>query len=289
MSMGLSQPVSAVFEGSFLRITDGEFEVTLQDGTATITIFTPSVYAGVYELQVSLLESGPAALMDPEVQGTAEVGQSLSVVPAIWAYEVEQNPPFVTRQWQADGVDIAGAVSASLNVTADLEGATITCIETATGGNGTRQVVSNGLQVAVSNLIDVTAVPTYLDGHADQGAIANGRRLTQLDGTGGKFTWQTETLEVGKTYRLQAIVTLDAPNVTLGRVKLSDNVELDFNVETTLLNTLIRSVWGTGPNQLDETFTNDHVTGPFYLGFSLNQGDGAGAVVDVTDASLMEV
>lgn len=63
----------------------------------------------------------PRALVAPVIQGIAQVGVPLTLDPGIWAGALEYE-----YQWQADGVDIAGATGSSYVPSADDVGAEIT-------------------------------------------------------------------------------------------------------------------------------------------------------------------
>jgi hypothetical protein len=82
------------------------------------------------------------------VTGTPEVGTALTARSALWAHDGAGATPLVDRQWQSDGVDIAGATAESFTPAAEQAGTSLRVVETATDGNGTRSALSAPVTVA---------------------------------------------------------------------------------------------------------------------------------------------
>lgn len=73
----------------------------------------------------------PVNLEPPTISGTPQVGKKLTADPGTWDTEGLE----FTYQWQANGVDIPGATSASYRVKAADQGAAIAVVVTATAAN----------------------------------------------------------------------------------------------------------------------------------------------------------
>lgn len=85
----------------------------------------------------------PVNTVAPEITGTLEVGQTLTVVDGTYT-GVE--PIIITRNWQRDGVDLVGETTSTYLLDVDDEGGTIRVRELATDNNGlTTTTYSNEL------------------------------------------------------------------------------------------------------------------------------------------------
>lgn len=74
--------------------------------------------------------TAPRVLLDPVIEGTAQVGVPLTLDPGIWAGAMD-----FEYQWQATGVDIVGATRSSFVPTEDQVGEPITCVVTASNAD----------------------------------------------------------------------------------------------------------------------------------------------------------
>lgn len=90
----------------------------------------------------------PTLVSAPVVSGSGDVGQALSVTPAVWdAHPV----PIITGQWLLDGADIGGETRLSYTPVAGQEGMVLSYREIAENGVGTANAVSNGVGVSAAN------------------------------------------------------------------------------------------------------------------------------------------
>jgi len=85
----------------------------------------------------------PVSLTAPVASGTGEVGQTLSTTDGTW----ENTPLGYSYQWQANGVDIAGATSNTYILTIDESGDDVRCVVTATNDGGSASANSNSIAV----------------------------------------------------------------------------------------------------------------------------------------------
>lgn len=69
----------------------------------------------------------------PEITGTPQVGETLTVTPGTWTGAA---PIVLTYQWYADGVALEGETGDTLVLGAETEGTLITVVETATADTG---------------------------------------------------------------------------------------------------------------------------------------------------------
>lgn len=83
------------------------------------------------------LAGAPANSVAPSITGTAQVGQTLTAMSGTWS-----GSPTFTRQWRANGIDIFGATSTTLVLTAAQLGKTITVALLGANANGAVPAVS---------------------------------------------------------------------------------------------------------------------------------------------------
>lgn len=95
--------------------------------------------------------SAPVNTVAPVVTGNSQVGSTLSTGNGTWT----NSPSSFTYQWRADGVDIGGATSNTLDTTGRTAGEDIDCVVTATNAGGSASQDSND--------ITLTAVSTPSD------------------------------------------------------------------------------------------------------------------------------
>jgi hypothetical protein len=102
--------------GGLLSLTTSNGDVVfesitvLEDDEIEIVIVSPVEYAGTYTVAVSALETGPYALVDPALTGTADVGEELIIRPGLWVFDADIYPPFTpdqpVRTLRRDNVEI---------------------------------------------------------------------------------------------------------------------------------------------------------------------------------------
>lgn len=76
---------------------------------------------------VGVTGDAPAPITPPQIEGTAQFGETLTVVPGEWP-----GSPSLRYQWLRDGVAINGATAATRRLTADDVGKALQVVETAT-------------------------------------------------------------------------------------------------------------------------------------------------------------
>jgi hypothetical protein len=84
----------------------------------------------------------PTVTTAPVIAGTANVGQTLTCTPGVYA---GVPAPTVTRQWKAGTANIPGATGLTYVVAAGDSGKSITCVETATNASGSVTGTSNAI------------------------------------------------------------------------------------------------------------------------------------------------
>lgn len=122
------------------------------------------VYGDTGEATVVSVSSGeapapeaPVNLVAPTISGTPAVGKTLTATPGEWDTEGLA----FAYQWQADGVDVAGATSASYTVARADQGKTLTVVVTATGeGLPAATATSDGVTVLFSSKVSLSVSPT---------------------------------------------------------------------------------------------------------------------------------
>ena len=135
--------------------------------------------------------TAPSNLTVPVVSGTVEVGQTLFSTTGTW----EGNPESYAFQWQADGVDIAGATGSSYLLLVGDTGAVITSNVTAINDIGYSSAESVGTA-------PVTAVPINTVIPAITGTAQEGELLTCSTGTWSNtplsyaYQWLLDDVEI---------------------------------------------------------------------------------------------
>lgn len=84
-------------------------------------------------VRTSASGQAPANTVLPTITGTAEVGETLTAVSGTWTGTA---PLTYSYQWRANGIAIAGATAATLDLTSAHEGAAISVRVTASNGIG---------------------------------------------------------------------------------------------------------------------------------------------------------
>lgn len=191
-----------------------------KDGIVDVQHFAGS---GIYPEN----DTAPVNLTLPTIAGTTTFGSTLTVTPGTWS---GVPAPTLTRQWQRDGVDIAGATGLTyVLVAADL-GTTITVEEDATNVAGSAMAESAGTAIPY--------VPDYeagliLDMWAESGVTEAGTGVSSwVSGVGAhNFTQATDskrpTYEAaglgGKPSVLWVAANLDALILASGPTSATNN------------------------------------------------------------------
>ena len=151
---------------------------------------------------------------EPEGQvtigGTPEEDQTLTALDTL---SDEDGLGDLGYQWQANGVDIEGATTDRLSLSADLIGQTISVVITYVDGYGTSEQVASEATAAVANVNDTPTGSVSVIGVAAQGQVLTAENtLSDEDGLGAlSYQWladgQVIDGEVGATLQLdQALV-----------------------------------------------------------------------------------
>lgn len=121
-------------------------------GPTEIEIVEPQDYAGRYSLSPALLASGPVWLVPALIEGSAQLGATLTVKrPGLPIGDAEAGPVTRQGQWHRDGKPIAGATGESYLVVATDAGRRIGFGETASDKRGSRQQMSNELAIGAQS------------------------------------------------------------------------------------------------------------------------------------------
>lgn len=117
-------------------------------GTAQIQVIEPAAYAGSYTIAAAQLKTGPLWLVAARIQGTAQVGNALSILyRGLHVSDNSAGPVALQGQWQRNGVPIPAATGETYQVQAADAGCKIGFRETATDSNGARHQMSNEIAI----------------------------------------------------------------------------------------------------------------------------------------------
>ncbi|HET8687965.1 MAG TPA: hypothetical protein VFM18_15115, partial [Methanosarcina sp.] len=155
--------------------TSNSYTLTTTDVGNTITVTVTAsnsvgsasaTSAGVNAVAANL----PANTTAPAITGTAQSGQTVSCSSGTWT----NTPSSYAYQWQRAGANISGATSSSYLLQSADVGQAITCIVTATNGNGSTSATSNTITPTAGALEpDVNGVFTFNE--------ANGTSLNTIN------------------------------------------------------------------------------------------------------------
>ena len=123
---------------------DNEYVVTV---TATDSASPPPAGSGTVTLTVTVTDANDPPTGQPEISGTAQVGETLTA--ATGDIADEDGLGTFSYQWQAAGADIAGATAATYEPVAAYVGDTLTVVASFTDGGGTKESVASALTAAV--------------------------------------------------------------------------------------------------------------------------------------------
>jgi hypothetical protein len=85
----------------------------------------------------------PTVTTAPSISGTTAAGDTLTCTPGVYS-----GSPVLTRHWQANAVDIAGATGLTYVIQAGDAGKSLRVRETATNDGGNISVLSNSITAA---------------------------------------------------------------------------------------------------------------------------------------------
>lgn len=125
---GQTYTLTAAEEGARITVT---VTATNSEGSASAT--SPATDP------VAPALAAPTNTTPPSISGIARVGETLTASDGVWT---GVPTPVITRQWEADGVDIEGATGTTYDLTEAEEGAVITVTVTATNSEGSASATS---------------------------------------------------------------------------------------------------------------------------------------------------
>jgi hypothetical protein len=143
---------------------DGIIEITAQPGILNVTINTPVEYAGVYNIDTALLDTGPVNLVPAAISGTTDLGDTLTAIPGLWVYDPTAGAPTIAANWQSDGTDVSpAATGTTFDITAAEQGTDVSYLEQASDTYGARIEVSNVL-IIPPDPADLISTTITIDG-----------------------------------------------------------------------------------------------------------------------------
>ena len=202
----------------------------------------------------------PAATSPPNVSGTPQAGQTLSLTVGLWT----GSPTAFTYQWRrcsavaTQCVAIVGASTSSYTLTPDDIGSTISPVVTATGRGG-----STSAPAQTTGTVVAAPVPAAVPGSAVALAGAAGA-VSTLDGS-ATVTWQPGAVPVGSTVSLtlsgRGLLLAVSPTVTQLRwpVDLAYAAPVSGVVGTSADN----KIWQIAPHLGGPTLTVTKLTGTY--------------------------
>ena len=145
--------------------------MTMEDNTAITMqvrrtaggsfVFTVSANNGVdtptTREYTTVVTAAPVNTVLPSITGTAEVGQTLTVVPGTWT---GYPTPTKTYQWKRNGTPIGGATGTTYVCVAADGGQALTVTETATNSVGSASATSASVSVVLNLLVVTTTAPS---------------------------------------------------------------------------------------------------------------------------------
>lgn len=197
--------------------------------------------AGATAAAAAIVASAPVNTAAPVISGATDLGAVLTATNGTWS---GYPAPSFARQWQRNGVNIAGATAGTYTVAVADSGATITCVVTATNAGGSAAQASNGITAqtftapaisgspTISGTPEVgqilTASPASVSGNPSPtrtwqwmrdgvdiaGATNSTYTLVSADGGTDVSVEQTETNALGSDFEVSAAVVVDAPSST---------------------------------------------------------------------------
>ena len=154
--------------------------VTSAPEAIEIVVTEPADFAGTYQVDPLDLLIGPVNLVPPLIEGSAAVGQSLSVRHGLWIHDLAAEPVSQSWQWRRAGADIPGATGTSYVMQATDEGQGITAVESWTDAYGARSATSAAVSEAFTPVADLGLIGWW---DADDAATIS------IGGSGGVASW----------------------------------------------------------------------------------------------------
>jgi len=170
--------ISASYVGETIRCV-----VTAANGIGSVTATSAAT---------SAVSTVPINTSAPQVSGTAQTGQTVTVTTGTWS----NSPTSYTYQWQHTTTNISGATSSSYVVEAAYVGETLRCVVTATNAIGSTSANSS----TTATVLPAAPVNTILP--AITGTATYGQVLTCSTGTWSNsptsytYQWQHGTTDI---------------------------------------------------------------------------------------------
>jgi hypothetical protein len=136
---------------------------------------------------VGVSNSAPVNSVLPVISGTATVGGTLTTTLGTWS-DADTDSLSFSYQWRADGIDIAGAISASYTLTSSEAHASITVVVTASDGNG-GSTPATSAGTAMTNAAPVNTGLPVISGTAVVGSALNASNGTWSDADGDSLSY----------------------------------------------------------------------------------------------------
>lgn len=210
-------------------------QVTATDGNGGST---PAITAGT-----PVANTAPVNTALPTISGTATVGNTLTASNGTWT-DVDGDTLSYTYQWQANGVDIAGATNVSFIMTSSQAGSTLSVIVTADDGNGgsgsagsltllgnSPPVISGSPATSVTGHTGYSFTPVASDADGDTltFSIINAPVWGQFDSATGTLTGVPSNSDLGTTSGIIISVTDGVATVSLSAFNLivTENPDID--------------------------------------------------------------
>lgn len=189
--------------------------------------FAGQRYINMFEVALAdnygthFVPAAPVNTAVPTISGTTTQGQTLTATPGTWT---GFPTPTVTRVWQRNGTDIAGATGLTYLLQAADAGAVIRVKETAVNASGTVVAYSSSTAAITGLAVPVnTALPT-ISGTAQEGFTLTGTSGTWTNSpTGYAYQWLRGSTPIsGATSSTYTIVNGDVGSAISLRVTASN-------------------------------------------------------------------
>ena len=131
------QPLRVAITNSVSR---GEVSVTMTGGELVLRVTEPAARAGEYRISRADLSGGPVNLVPPQVAGSAAPGETLTVLPGLWAYDEAAGEVTFSCQWMRGDVPIDGAIDPVHQVVPEDFAQGLRLERSATNGFGKRSI-----------------------------------------------------------------------------------------------------------------------------------------------------
>jgi hypothetical protein len=210
--------------------TTTSYTLTSSEAHASITVVvtasdgnggsTPAISAGT-----PVTNAMPVNSALPTISGSPAVGNTLTTSNGSWD-DTDDDSLSYGYQWRADGVDIAGAASASYTLTSNEAHSSISVVVTASDGNG-GSTPATSADTPVTNTAPVnSALPTI------SGSAAVGNTLSASDGTWSdadgdslsySYQWRANGVDIAGAINSSFTVTASQSGTTLSVTVTADD------------------------------------------------------------------